>query len=60
MEVHFVCKNTKYATLQDALKHFDGLAVLGFFFKVGSIPNEPYQLLFQEAPIPASSNLLFC
>ncbi|XP_078404746.1 carbonic anhydrase 4-like isoform X1 [Cetorhinus maximus] len=32
MELHIVHQNEKYNTLADALKHSDGLAVLGFLF----------------------------
>jgi len=34
-EIHFVHWNTKYGDIGEALKHGDGLAVLGVFFKVG-------------------------
>lgn len=34
MEMHIVHRNTKYASLADALEFADGAAVLGFFFNV--------------------------
>ena len=41
IQIHFVHRNTKYETMGEALKHGDGLAVLGVFFKV--ILNTIYQ-----------------
>lgn len=35
LEVHIVHMNKKYGNVTEALKHSDGLAVLGFFFQVG-------------------------
>lgn len=36
LEVHIVHMNEKYPNVTEALKHKDGLAVLGFFFEVGN------------------------
>lgn len=34
MEMHIIHRNTRYATVPDALKHEDGLCVLGFFYQI--------------------------
>lgn len=44
-EIHFVHWNTKYGSLSEALKHGDGLAVLGVFVKNGSEHSEVNQLI---------------
>ena len=36
LEMHIVCKNTKYATLSSAVANLDGLAVLGVMFEVNT------------------------
>ena len=36
-QLHFVSYNTKYADIFDALKHGDGLAVLGIVIQVTTI-----------------------
>lgn len=42
MEMHIVHFNQKYGNIDDALDKEDGLAVLGFFFKVGTF-NDHFQ-----------------
>jgi len=44
-EIHFVHRNTKYETMGEALKHGDGLAVLGVFFKTGKENSELQPLI---------------
>ena len=34
MEIHLVHYNTKYGSVMEAIKHEDGLAVLGIFYQV--------------------------
>lgn len=34
LELHIIHKNRKYQTLEEALTHRDGLAVLGFFYQI--------------------------
>lgn len=41
LEMHIVHMNSKFSNIKEALPHSDGLAVLGFFFKLG---NENAQL----------------
>jgi len=48
-EIHFVHWNTKYGTMGEALKHGDGLAVLGVFLKVGK-ENHELQSLISTLP----------
>ena len=45
-EIHFVHFNTNYKTVAEALNHDDGLAVIGFFLKVG--PGGESAKAFQE------------
>ncbi|XP_050408148.2 carbonic anhydrase 1 isoform X3 [Patella vulgata] len=47
MEMHIVHHSTQYANLTDALDKPDGLAVLGFFFKVGET-NPAFDSLLAE------------
>ncbi|KAL3244268.1 hypothetical protein MRX96_018892 [Rhipicephalus microplus] len=39
MEMHLVHMNTKYSTGEEALKHWDGVAVVAVFFQVSSSDN---------------------
>lgn len=39
LEVHFVHYNTKYSSINEALNHTDGLAVLGVFFELDGSDN---------------------
>ncbi|XP_037093387.1 putative carbonic anhydrase 3 [Pollicipes pollicipes] len=39
LEMHVVCRNTKYTKLQRALDHPDGLAVLAVLFEVSDVNN---------------------
>lgn len=48
MEVHFVHYNTKYGTVGNALKHSDGLAVLGFMFKIGDGDNAAFEQIVSK------------
>lgn len=41
MQLHFVHWNTKYGSFGEALKHGDGLAVLGVFVEVNFTSNLP-------------------
>lgn len=34
MEMHIIHRNTRYATVPEALHHEDGLCVLGFFYQI--------------------------
>jgi len=43
MEVHLVHWNKKYGTIGEALKHTDGLAVIGFMYEVSVFVNAEYQ-----------------
>ncbi|KAK6190755.1 hypothetical protein SNE40_002550 [Patella caerulea] len=47
MEMHIVHHSTKYANLTDALDKPNGLAVLGFFFKVGEA-NPAFETLLSK------------
>ena len=39
MEIHLIHKNSKYATVTDAVQHSDGLAVLGIFYETSTTDN---------------------
>ncbi|XP_025090356.1 carbonic anhydrase 2-like [Pomacea canaliculata] len=43
MEVHIVTYKSSYGNIVNSLQHSDGLAVLGFFFEIGSTHNTPFQ-----------------
>ncbi|XP_074868641.1 carbonic anhydrase 15-like [Carettochelys insculpta] len=45
MELHLVHMNTKYKTFKEAKGHPDGLAVLGFMFKVSNADNSNYNTI---------------
>ena len=42
MELHVVSYKQKYGSLENALNHSDGIAVLAFFFKISKKPNPSY------------------
>jgi carbonic anhydrase len=44
-EMHLVHYNSKYGDFDSALKHSDGLAVLGVFFQVNSINYSPNEVI---------------
>ncbi|KAK0405854.1 hypothetical protein QR680_018238 [Steinernema hermaphroditum] len=46
-EMHFVFWNTRYGSFEEAVKHGDGLAVLGVFLKEGEHANDAYQPLVE-------------
>ena len=43
-EMHLVHYNSKYGDYKSALKHSDGLAVLGILFQVNSINYSQYEM----------------
>ncbi|XP_029469059.1 carbonic anhydrase 4 [Rhinatrema bivittatum] len=43
MELHIVHMNTKYASQDEAVKNWDGLAVLGFLYREDGSDNQKYQ-----------------
>ncbi|XP_037077294.1 putative carbonic anhydrase 3 [Pollicipes pollicipes] len=45
LEMHVVCKNTKYKELSDALLHSDGLAVLGVMYELSETNNRALRSL---------------
>lgn len=45
-EMHLVHKNSKYTTMDEALNHADGLAVLGFFLG-SSFSKRPFAVIKQ-------------
>ncbi|OPJ75467.1 carbonic anhydrase 9 [Patagioenas fasciata monilis] len=47
-EIHVVHYNTKYASIQEAIKQPDGLAVLGAFLEVGPRENPYYQEILEH------------
>ncbi|XP_067033367.1 carbonic anhydrase-like [Acropora muricata] len=50
-EIHFVSFNEKYLTIGESLNHWDGLAVLGVFLKVGAF-NSHYDKFLMESMVP--------
>ena len=55
-ELHFVHVNTKYPNLNEALKHADGLAVIGVFIKIGKESNEQFNNLIKGLKEIVSTN----
>ncbi|XP_075682153.1 carbonic anhydrase 2-like [Rhinoderma darwinii] len=51
-ELHLVHWNTKYSSFGEAVKHCDGLAVVGVFLKVGSAKPELQQVIDALTLIP--------
>ncbi|XP_043574508.1 carbonic anhydrase 4a [Chiloscyllium plagiosum] len=47
MEMHIVHYNEKYGNLENALKHSDGVAVLGFLFEESNENNEGINVIIQ-------------
>lgn len=54
-EIHFVSFNTKYNDISTALQHWDGLAVLGVFLKVGPNENAGYQKFLNNSYLPMNA-----
>ncbi|XP_067033365.1 carbonic anhydrase-like [Acropora muricata] len=50
-EIHFVSFNEKYPTIGESLDHWDGLAVLGVFLKIGAF-NAHYDKFLNESMVP--------
>ncbi|KAK2574608.1 Carbonic anhydrase 12 [Acropora cervicornis] len=50
-EIHFVSFNEKYPNISESLSHWDGLAVLGVFLKVGDF-NSHYDKFLMESMVP--------
>ena len=50
MEVHLVHWNKKYPDVVEALKHSDGLAVLGFMFTISNSDNSAYAPIVNTLP----------
>ncbi|XP_074637404.1 carbonic anhydrase-like [Acropora palmata] len=50
-EIHFVSFNEKYPNISESLSHWDGLAVLGVFLKVGAF-NSHYDKFLMESMVP--------
>ena len=46
MEVHLVHWNKKYGTVEEAMKHPDGLAVIGFMYEVSFLVSRALHLLY--------------
>ncbi|KAF4522187.1 hypothetical protein B566_EDAN007335 [Ephemera danica] len=51
LELHIIHRNRKYATLAEALKHADGLAVVAFFFQAGERHNMRLDTLLRSLPL---------
>lgn len=50
VELHFVHRNSKYATIDEAIKHKNGLTVLAVFFQVKvSHPNTQDSVVFKNS-----------
>ncbi|XP_018328024.1 carbonic anhydrase 15-like [Agrilus planipennis] len=50
MEMHMVHRNRRYPTVEEAMNHTDGLAVLAFFFQLRENDNRPLNQLVRYLP----------
>ncbi|XP_023308860.2 carbonic anhydrase 2 [Lucilia cuprina] len=54
VEMHIVHKNVQYATMEQAARNRDGLAVLGVMFKIVNVPDRLYpglNRIFNQLPV---------
>ena len=56
-EIHFVHYNEKYSNVAEAVKHKDGLAVVGFFFEVKKSKYQPSDAPKYEQTLAKVANL---
>ena len=56
-EIHFVHYNEKYANVAEAVKHEDGLAVVGFFFEIVNTTDNPHDRPNYEQILNKVANL---
>jgi carbonic anhydrase len=49
LEMHMVFFNKKYESFDEALDHFDGLCVLGFFFEISPIDNPAFNFIVADS-----------
>ncbi|XP_025830338.1 carbonic anhydrase 15-like [Agrilus planipennis] len=50
MEMHMVHRNKNYPTMEEAMKHADGLTVLAFFYKLDENDNKQLDQLVKHLP----------